>query len=248
MSYQDDNDRDADSSSDRNAYDDRDERYGDDVREQRERRERTSAPGLPPQKKGCSKGCLFGLAGCGCLTLLIFIGLGFVGWKFLEAFMKGTSTDPAVIVAKTADISDLTPPEGLEPKLAMNVYVARVVFYQSADGEQLLSVLQLEPWFSQGGAPANKEFADSFLKEFGDGGFDIRQPDLQIEKTETVDLKIRGQSTKVRFCEAKLTTGEEYRLIEAQFAGKGGPVHLRWTMPVKKFDQDAVKKFLESIK
>ena len=244
MSYQDDNYRDAQTPSDRNAYDDRDDRYGDDVRE------RTGAPTLPPQqqKKGCSKGCLYGMAGCGCLTLLILIGTAFVGWKFLEAFMKGTSTDPAVVVAKSAEIADLTPPEGLEPKLAMNVYVARVVFYQSADGQQLLSVLQLEPWFSQGGAPANKEFGDSFLKEFGDGGFDIRQPELQIENTETVDLKIRGQATKVSFSEAKLATGEEYRLVEAQFQGKSGPAQLKLTMPLKNYDQDAVKKFLESIK
>ena len=247
MSYQDDNYRDdrSTSESDRERYDDR---YQDD--RDRDDRDRVITPGIPgqPQSKGCSKGCLYGLAGCGCLTVLMFVVVGFLGWKAFDIMLKGMSTDPAVIRAATLEMADIKPPAGLEPKLKMDIIVAKVIFYQSDDGKSSLSLLQISPQFAQKGAGQNREFGDGFRKGFGDGGQDLKQQELKIEKTDTQEIKIRGQVSKVRFSEAKNPDGEEYRIIDAEFQGKAGPVELQLQLPLEKYDEKAVKEFLEAIK
>lgn len=238
MSYQDDNDRDR--------YDDR---YQDD--RDRYERERTGAPGYPgqpPTKGGCSKGCLWGAAGCGCLTMLLVLAIGFASWKFVDVVSKGMSTDPAVIRAATQEMADIQPPAGLEPKIKMDVLVAKVIMYQSNDGESSLSLLQISPQFAQKGQGKNRDFGEGFRKGFGDGGQGIKQQEMKIEKFETKEIKIRGAVSKVKFSEAKNADQDEYRIIEAEFQGKVGPVQLQLQLPLEKYDEAEVTKFLESIK
>ncbi len=249
MSYQDDNYRDnpSGSQSDRDRYDDR---YQDD--RDRDDRERTGAPGYPgqpPAKGGCSKGCLWGAAGCGCLTVLAIVAMGFAFWKAIDVVSKGMSTDPAVIRAATQEIADIKPPAGLEPKIKMDVLVAKVILYQSNDGESTLTLLQISPQFAQKGQGKNAEFGDGFRKGFGDGGQQgVKKQEMKIEKSETKDIKIRGQVSNVKFSEAKNPDGDDYRIIEAEFQGKVGPVQLQLQLPLEKYDEAEVTKFLESIK
>lgn len=243
MSYQDDNYRDDPSAaqSDRDRYDDR---YQDD--RDRDDRLRTGAP-VQPSAKGCSKGCLYTAAGCGCLTVLMFVVLGVVGWKAVDFVMKGTSTDPAVIRTATQDMAEMQVPVGLEPKLKMDVYVAKVIFYQSNDGKSTLSLVQVNQQFAQKGQQ-NGEFGKGFRKGMGDGDQDIKQQELKIEKTESKEVKIRGQMSKVKFSVAKNSEDEEYRIVDGEFPGKAGPVEFELQQPADKYDEAEVTKFLESIK
>ncbi|MDB5341167.1 MAG: hypothetical protein JWN70_6786 [Planctomycetaceae bacterium] len=247
MSYQDDNYRDnpSDPQSDRDRYDDR---YQDD--RDRDERERTGVPGVPgqPPKKGCSKGCLYGAAGCGCLSLLVFIALGFGFYKFVELVINGTSVDPAVVRAATQEMIEVNPPAGLEPKLKLDVAMAKLAVYQSDDGTSTLSILQIAPWLDQKDVKKNREFGDSFRISYGDGGHDIEVQQLTISKTAEKDIKIRGQNCKVRIAEAKNAAGDEYRVIDTDVQGKVGPVQIQLQLPLKEYDEAEVTKFLESIK
>lgn len=247
MSYQDDNYRDNPSSteSDRDRYDDR---YQDD--RDRDDRERTGIPGVPgqpPTKGGCSKGCLYGAAGCGCLTILMFVVMGVLSWKAVDFVMKGMSTDPAAIRAATQEMADIKPPAGFEPTMKMDLYVCKVVLYEHADHEASLSVVQINPQFAQKDAKQNRELGEGFRQGFGNGP-DDHQKELKIGKSEFKDVTIRGQVIKVKFSEAKDSAGDEFRLIDAQFQGKTSQLLLLLTLPLEEYDEAEVKKFLESIK
>lgn len=244
MSYQDDNYRD-DPAGSRSEPDRDDDRYQAD--RDRDDRKRTSAPGQPPAT-GCSKGCLYGMAGCGCLTLMGVVALVVVGWQFAQVVIKGTSTDPAVIRTATLEMAEITPPVGLEPKLKMDVVLAKVIFYQSNDGKSTLSLLQISPQFAQQEPGKNREFGDGFRRGFGNGGQDLKQQELTIEKSEVQDVMIRGQISKVKFSAAKNPEGADYRIIDGEFQGKAGLVELQLQLPLEKYDEAEVKKFLESIK
>ena len=247
MSYEDDNYRDNPSASpsDRDRYDDR---YQDD-RDQDDR-QRTAIPGQPVQtpNKGCSKGCMYGMAGCGCLTVLAIVVMGFVGWRMVDMVMKGSSTDPAVIRAATSEMADLTPPKGLEPKMKLDILMAKVIIYGSADGKSTLNLLQVNPQFVQKGAGKNQEFGEEFRKGFERGGRGDKEQELTIVKSDTKEMKIRGQATNVKFSEAKNAAGAEFRIVDMEFAGKSGPVVMRLELPLEKYDEAEVNKFLESIK
>lgn len=237
MSYRDDNYRDAPPPiPDRQGYD---ERYPED-------RDRYAPPG--EKKKGCSKGCIYGLAGCGCVTVLAIIGLVALLWPVVNAVLKGTSTDPAVIKTRTLEMTEITPPAGLEPKMAMNVLVAKVVFYQSADGQSQLSLVQIDPKFAPKGANKNQEFGEGFRKGFGNGGQGGEHHEVKIEKSEVKEMKLRGQTSKVKFSDGKTEDGKEFKIVEAEFQGKVGVVEMQLQMPAEKYDEDEVNKFLESIK
>ncbi|MES2790395.1 MAG: hypothetical protein V4719_12360 [Planctomycetota bacterium] len=249
MSYEDENYRDNPSASpsDRDRYDDR---YQDD-RDQDDR-QRTAIPGQPqPPNKGCSKGCLYGMTGCGCLMVLAIVVMGLVGWRMADMVIKGSSTDPAVIRAATSEMADLTPPKGLEPKMKLNILMAKVIIYESADGKSTLNLLQVNPQFVQKGDGKNQEFGQEFRKGFergGRGGRGDNKEELTIVKSDTKEMKIRGQATKIKFSEAKNAAGAEFRMVDMEFAGKTGPVVMQLELPLEKYDEAEVNKFLESIK
>jgi len=241
MSYQDDNYRDNPSASqdDRDRYDDR---YQDD--RDRDDRLRTDPTGQPP-KKGCSKGCLYAGAGCGCLTVLMIAVIGVLGWKVADYVMKRSSDDPAVIRAGTLEMAEMQIPANLEPKMKIDIYFVKVILYQSKDGKSRLSLVQTHPQFAE--QAKQQQFGKEFRK-IDDGDPEARKQELTIVKFETRELKIRGQTSKVKFSEAKDSNDEEYRVVEGEFPGKAGPVEFALQEPADEYDEAEVTKFLESIK
>ncbi len=243
MSYQDDNrdgppplppDRDAD--ADRDTYADR---YAED-------RDRYAAPGLPPkQSGGCSKGCLYGAAGCGCVTMLVVIGLGVLGWQFAR---QSLSLDPAVVKTTAQEMADFQPPAGLDPKIKFDFFVAKMVIYASKDGASQLMLVQINKSI----VGNDKRRQDDFERQFKNGmenpqGGNKRE--LEIVKSEQREMKIRGGKTKITFAEAKdADDGKKFRLIKGGFEGKGGPVEFQLQLPEEKYKEEDVVKFLEGIK
>lgn len=228
MSYQDDDRRDGPPPlpADRNAYDDRD-RYA------------------PPQQSGCSKGCLYGLAGCGCFMVLAFIGVVIVGGKAFDFFKSAFSADPAVIRATANEIAEFDPPAGFTPQFRVHAFSNRVVFYFTTDGSMLM-LSQLD----QAAAGQNQNQQGDFQKGFQEGMQNQKGPRaLEIVKAEQRKLKIRGQDVEVTFAEAKDPEhGKEYQQIKGKFKGKGGPAEFLMQIPKEKYKEEDVVKFLESIK
>lgn len=235
MSYQDDNDRDAPPPlpAERNAYD---EPYP----EERER----YAP--PQQQGGCSKGCVYVLAGCGCLTVVALIAFGILAWQGFNLLKSAVSVDPAVVRATTREIADFEPPAGLQPRLRMHAFATRMVLYSSADGSSQLMMVQQDG----GIGLQDKNQQDAFERGLRQGMQNPQGPrDLEIVKSELRDMKIRGQEAKVNFAEAKdRADGKEFQQIKGRFQGKTGPVEFQLQMPKEKYKEEDVVKFLESIK
>lgn len=238
MSYQDDDNRDAppplpperDAYDDRSAYDDHD---------------RFAAPA--PQS-GMSKGCIYVMAGCGCLTVLALIAAGVLGWMAFRWAKSAVSMDPAVIRATAQEMADFVPPAGLEPKIKMNMIFAQMVLYASMDGASQLTLIQLD----RSMMGKDKKQQDAFENGFKNGlqnpqGANKRQ--LDVLKSELREMKIRGDIAKVTFAEAKdPSDGKEFQLIKGSFQGKGGPVEFQLQLPKEKYKEEDAIKFLESIK
>jgi len=225
MSYQDDDNRGAPPPlpADRTEYDDQD-RY---------------APPAPQQ--GCSKGCIYVMAGCGCLTFLFLIGL-VVLLVNLPGWVKQNS-DPVAVTATTKEIADLDPPAGLKPRFRANVFFAKNVIYSSDDGESVMFMVQMD---------RNWQPKDGDKKAEPEFQMDPQAPRrraLEIVKSEMREMKVRGQDAKITFAEAKdPSNGKKYRITSGTFQGKGGPVEFYLQIPEAEFKEEDAVKFLESIK
>ena len=209
-------------------------------------RQSTRSPGQPPAG-GCTRGCFYGMAGCGCLTVIMVVVLGIVGWKFFDMVKKGSSTDPATIRAATLEIAEINPPARLEPKIKMELVVVKVIIYQSKDGNSLLAFVQPNPQLAQITGKAN-QFEGQIPVGIAGQGQDVKVQDLTIEKSEVREVMIRGQNAKVNFSEAKNSAGKEFRIVDGKFQGKTGPVEFHLHEPLENYDEADVKLFLESIK
>lgn len=239
MSYQDDNrDGPPPLPPEREAYDDR---YADD-------RDRYTAARPPQQSGGCSKGCLYGAAGCGCVTVLLAIGLGILGWKAFDFVQKSVSTDPAIVKATAQEMADFQPPAGLQPKLKMDLYIAKVAVYASDDGSSLLTLTQIDKSVVGQDKRKQDEFERNLKKGIAENhGGD--KHDLEIIKSEQRDMKVRGETSKITFAEAKdPTNGKLFRLIKGGFQGKRGAVEFQLQIPEEKYKEEDAVKFLEGIK
>lgn len=201
-----------------------------------------------PGQKGCSKGCMWGLAGCGCLTLLVAVGV-IAGAMWLANFAtKAYSDDPVKVKATAESIADLTPPEGFEPKARFDIFLGKMVVYITKDQGSMLMVMEIEKaWL--GNDPQQQKQIEQQLKQ----GLQNQQnqggnKDLQIVKSETKELKIRGETSKVIFAEGKDSSGKEFEQISGTFSGKGGPATFIMHIPKEKYKEEEVVKFLEGIK
>lgn len=231
MSYQQDNDRDAPPPlpPDRRGYD---ERTPDgQTRSQ-----------LPEENKGgCSRGCLWGLAGCGCVTVLGVVAVAVFLGTFVRSVYQPPIKDPAVIKAWTAEMAEITIPPGLEPDSGKDLFLAKRVVYLSADKQTRMSLIQRlgrDPEHDQ-----NDDMEDAFNKFEGQG-----DSEPQLGEFETLAVKIRGQDIEADVWDAKTSDGKDVKVIEAAFIGKVSNLDLRWQMPAENYKEEDVKKFLESIK
>lgn len=189
-----------------------------------------------PPSGGCSRGCLFGLAGCGCLTVILMAVGGFF---LVDFFRNAASTDPVKVAATTSEIADFDIPATLKPKLRMNMVFMKMVVYASDDGESALNIVEFDTTKLPGGN--NQQVG---LNQETSSG---RR--LEIVKSELKEMQIRGENAKVTFAEAKDTSnGRDYRVVKAKFKGKAGPAEFELQLPADKYKDEDVKKFIDQIK
>jgi hypothetical protein len=197
--------------------------------------QRRRLPGQP-NGWGCSKGCLYGMAGFGCLTVLVIVITGFLAANF---FRRAISTDPVAVTETAREMADFDLPPDLKPAAKIDLWFIKSVEFVSDDGESVLSIGQLDTKKLPGGNAQKIDF------EQGPHG----NRHLEVVKFEQREMKIRGANSKVTFAEAKdPSTGQEYHKVSAKFTGKAGPAEFELQIPKEKYKEADVKKFIDSIK
>jgi len=193
----------------------------------------------PPQPAGwgCSKGCLYGMAGCGCLTVILAIVAGVVGWRFLS---RSFSSDPAVVTATAREIADFDLPAELKPEAKFDFGVTKIVSFRSPDRASTLILTEVDTSkLPKGnGAPPAIDLSQQHGPQR-----------LIVTKSELREMKIRGENGMVTFSEAKdMDSGAEYRIVKGRFQGKRGPAEFDLRMPKAKYKEEDVLKFVNGLK
>lgn len=199
--------------------------------------------GKQQKTAGLSKGCWYGLAGCGCLTGLVTVGAVAGFWALLTWFGNIDSDDPAIVRKTAQEIADFEPPASFEPAFVRRLAITRIVMYQSEDGGSML-ILEHSKAKRRGFWTG---FDEAFIKKLEADGFG-HKPNFQSgPKPELRDIKIRGQNARVNFADGSLE-GTPYKQIAGTFQGKAGPVSLTLVIPKEQYQEADVLKFLEGIK
>jgi len=214
--------------------------------------EMSSEVAPPPRKTGMSGGAklLIGLGvGLGILVLLCcgaFLG---AGYYFSTKVM---SQDPQVIAEKTAEITQISIPNGLDPKMAFDMKVPfsgqRLMVWTVYLDEATDSTLVLFA-FGEGTVPPNqdqmRQQMDQSLRQQGMGS----QEQVTIKESSTKQVQIRGQ--QVTFTIAKGVGGKSGApriQVTGVFQGQTGPVMLMLNADANKYTEEQIVKMIESIK
>lgn len=204
---------------------------------------------VPPeeQKGGCSKGCIYGMVGCGCFTVILAIVASIAGYKAFQMLQKSGSTDPTVVKATAQQMADFEAPLDLQPALRVDLMLIKFVIYASKDSESQLSLVGI----NEKSLPAanRQQVRDSMQEQFEKERIKHGEKEIEILKTEVKEVKIRGKNSKVTFAEGKERDGKkEYLIAKGQFEGKEGPVEFNLRAPKDKMTEEQARKFLESLK
>ena len=149
----------------------------------------------------------------------------------------GTGTDPARIVAKTAEkIADFTLPPGYEPEYGLHALGYTAVAYHDDEAGHLYLV-QSE---SEADGTALQEALDEMVPGYQD-------EERELEVVEQWSFTLRGQEVLVTISEGMGWEDEMMRQATAVFQGKAGPTLLILREPSNRWDEAAVQAFLTSI-
>jgi len=213
--------------------------------------EMSSEVAPPPRKTGMSGGAKLLIAlgiGLGILVLLCCGGILGVGYYFSAKVM---SPDPEVIAEKTAEITQISIPDGLQPKMAFDMKVPfsgqRLMLWTVYLDEATDSTLVLFA-FGEGTVPPNQDQMqrqmDQSLRQQGMGN---REP-ITIKESYTKQVEIRGQ--QVTFTIAKGVGGKSGApriQVTGVFQGQTGPVMLMLSADANKYTEEQIVKMIESI-
>ncbi|MCC6604527.1 MAG: hypothetical protein IT327_15060 [Anaerolineae bacterium] len=151
---------------------------------------------------------------------------------------SGMGTDPARIVAKTAEkIADFTLPPGYEPEFGLHALGYTVVAYHDDEAGHLYLV-QSE---SEADGTALQEALDEMVPGYQD-------EERELEVVEKWSFTLRGQEVLVTISEGMGGEDEMMRQATAVFQGKAGPTLLILRELSHHWDEAAVQAFLNSIR
>lgn len=150
----------------------------------------------------------------------------------------GTGSDPARIVAKTAEkIADFTLPPGYEPEYGLHALGYTAVAYHD-DNAGHLYLVQSE---SEADGTALQEALDEMVPGYQD-------EERELEVVEQWPFTLRGQDVLVTISEGTGGEGEMMRQATAVFQGKAGPTLLILREPSTRWDEATVQAFLASVR
>ena len=211
--------------------------------------EMTSVGGEPPRKTGMSTGAKVLIAlgvGAGLLVLVCcgsLIGIG--------AYVAGgISEDPAVIAAKTGEITQIEVPDGLDPQKSMDVkfpFLGRVTLLVGYEDEESKSVLALLALAKGTGLQNQEEMQrqmEELLRQQGMG----EQESISIEESYTKEVEIRGQTATFTIAKGVGDqTGTPRIQVMGVFQGEIGPVFLMFNADAEEYTEEEVVAMIESI-
>ena len=150
----------------------------------------------------------------------------------------GTGTNPARIVAKTAEkIADFTLPPGYVPEYGLHALGYTAVAYHDDEAGHLYLV-QSE---SEADGTALQEALDEMVPGYQD-------EERELEVVEQWSFTLRGQEVLVTISEGTGGESEMMRQATAVFQGKAGPTLLILREPSNRWDEAAVQAFLASVR
>ena len=201
-----------------------------------------------PQKKPMSTGlkvALILLAAGGVLMLVCCGGMAFV----VNKVKNNISEDPAVVRARTKDVTDIEIPDDFQPVMSMDLIIMKMFVYETKkqDGQTkkhdgMLMIAELHQNFAKD-QNAEAQMKDAMNKQ-GKG-----QPDLDIIKSETREFEIKGKPASFKFSEAQdPKTKKEFRQVTGSFPGKAGTAMLVLQVPANEYDEEEIVEMIESIK
>jgi hypothetical protein len=138
-------------------------------------------------------------------------------------------TEPAKIAELANTITNITPPEGYNPQMGMNIKMVgmRMVMYSGdAAGTQRMMMLMALPASAGGGEEQMRQQMDRQMQQQGKGR------DIQVSDREERTYQIRGKDTPVTIAKGTDNQDKEIRQITAFFEAKdGSPAMFMMMMP-----------------
>ena len=196
----------------------------------------------PAKRPGMSTGAkvlivLLSLAG---LVVLLCCGIGL--WIWSTGTFEVVQT-PDAAIETTREIVSIDIPETFKPKQSMKMGLFGVGFemalYETEDGAGGLVIGEMKG-VPAGNAQPEMQMRQALQQRDGQG-------ELKVNRSETRELEVRGQSVRFEFAEAVDDAGNEFRLVSGAFATEDGQGFLLVQMPAESYDEEAVVEMIESI-
>lgn len=179
-------------------------------------------------------------------------GVAFVGFKFkdvIKAVAESTSTDPAVVKQRTAEIIQIDIPEEFAPVLtiggALAGYSMKECIYHRA-GNQNSGLVIMETNQPPGQDP--KQQREAMLQKMREsqqmGSMNI---DIQEESRESRGFTINGEEVPFEFIKGK-AHGVPTRKVVGIFSGRQGTVMLILVVAESDYKDEQVVNMIKSIR
>ncbi len=205
----------------------------------------------PPPKTGMSRGAkLLIILGVGGGLLVLLCCGGVIGY-FVYYGASMMSNDPAVVAAKTDEITQIEIPDGIEPKKSFDVKVPfsdeRLMLLTAHTDEETGSLLAL---FSLADASASQDQREmervmgDLLRQQG-----IEEPEeIAIDQSYTKEVEIRGETATFTIEKGTGMESNTPRIrVKGVFQGKTGPVFLKFSADAEKYTEEQIIQMIESI-
>lgn len=195
-----------------------------------------------PQKSGSGLKIVLWILGIGGGLLVLGCGGCIIGTIIFAR--NAASTDPAEIREMAQSVTEIEPPDGYEPIMAMDMYVFKMCVF-GQEGNQDGRMLMLMS-FKEGMAN------DAEMERQMNQSMQQQGHNLQVIESERRPYTIRGKEVQVQIAKVKTEDGKELRQVIATFTGKnGGPAVLMMLMPEEEWNnggEQEFEKMLDSMK
>lgn len=194
----------------------------------------------PPRRKSSNmRVIIIILSVCGLCCVLCCGAMGIAIWSVFPV------TSPEGVRKATQDIVAIEVPQQFKPVAAMNLFgQLRFAIYQvgNSPDEGMLMIAAYSKQMQGPGQNPKQQMKDAMRQQ------GHQQVELDIEKSETKEFKIRGEDCKFQFAEAKNPeTDEEFRQVTGTFPCSFGEGMLLLQLPAEDFDQAEIEKMIESM-
>jgi len=203
----------------------------------------------PQEKKGMStraKVLIWLGVGFGGLCLLCCGGLVWIGYHFANS----VSQDPAEIATVTEEMAGIDVPDGLDPKMSMDMKVPisgqRIMAWVVYVDEESQSMLMLCGMGPDAGTQDPEQMQKQFKQSMQQQGMQ-QQQDMVTAQSETRELTVRGEPASFTFTTGVTESGVPRIRVNGVFQGKTGLVILMVDADSEKYPEEQIVQMIEGI-